>query len=426
MTTLTHGGQRLAKALFEQGLLYRTEIGAYLAHPMGRDVRPDLNAAAASLALDAPPAGGDGGLREAQTDRLGRFDHHPDPAIDFCIEVEVIEGLHYDHKVGANDGVELAQRVAKAMTFRVGGDEIAVRAKHTLRGIEAALARPDPREQAAAGVGEALVKADLQIGDGHIEAARHTLHAAMDALTQPNQTPEAAAPSGSVGEDDHPLILEACEPLPSVPTDYVLTCRWPDGSETVECVSEQAAALLGYRGQWIDGTLAAQQPAPQASVADAAGVGEPRPIATAPRDGTPVLGHGSMGWKVVWWIEGDWVYCLTPSFAGWCAPTVWLPLPDALTPPQAARPGDGVHKLSTFSVALDLMKLGDACFRTAWKPGKSIRIVNPDKPALSYLALLYEDGRQAPWTPTRCDLLEDDWTVLGHTPVQADAAEGRS
>jgi len=71
---------------------------------------------------------------------LGRFDHHPDPAIDFCIEVEVIEGLHYDHKVGASDGAGLAERVARAMTFRVGGDEIAVRAKHTLRGIEAALA----------------------------------------------------------------------------------------------------------------------------------------------------------------------------------------------------------------------------------------------------------------------------------------------
>ncbi|MCY1644773.1 Thoeris anti-defense Tad2 family protein [Methylorubrum sp. SL192] len=67
--------------------------------------------------------------------------------------------------------------------------------------------------------------------------------------------------------------------------------------------------------------------------------------------------------------------------------------------------------VSSYSAALAAMKLGAACRRQAWKPGKTVRIVAPQAPALSYLALVYDDGRQAPWTPTRCDQLEDDWLI---------------
>jgi hypothetical protein len=38
-------------------------------------------------------------------------------------------------------------------------------------------------------------------------------------------------------------------------------------------------------------------------------------------------------------------------------------------------------------------------------------MITPDLPSLSYLALVYDDGRNTPWTPTRCDLLEEDWVI---------------
>jgi hypothetical protein len=75
-------------------------------------------------------------------ERLARFGHHPDPAIDFCIEVEVLEGETHNIAVGFTNGTppraEIAERIARAMEFRVGGDEGAVNAKCELRKIEAA------------------------------------------------------------------------------------------------------------------------------------------------------------------------------------------------------------------------------------------------------------------------------------------------
>lgn len=399
MTTLTHGGQRLADAL------------AYLTpHPTTKGpviLDPAKMRASVSVigaALDAPPAGGDGGLREAvrldYTNHRGERKHYDiRPTGRFVTDETYHPGVPY-----LIEGVDVVRNVVR--TF----DPARI---HAWNGAPVpAPARPDPREQATAGVGtsfgvslEAIRRLLVRVADrretdpdtrrtlynasaaladyrdeaeaaladapgrwqaweeteadsdpsdpmcgystswmvgwwhqgapdadyairanGEAEARR--LAASLNrlltpdaALTQPDQTPEAAAPSGSVGEDDRPLILEACEPLPSVPTDYVLTCRWPDGSETVECVSEQAAALLGYRGQWIDGTLAAQQPAPQAPVADAAAwegadlVTRLRSYPAAP-PGCDPLGTA-------------YVCALMEEAAA------------ALTPPQAARPGDG-------------------------------------------------------------------------------------
>lgn len=71
---------------------------------------------------------------------LGRFGWHPDPAIDFCVEVEVIEGLVYDAKVGLVEKKPVEDRIFKAMTFRVGGVGMAVDAKAALRRAEASLA----------------------------------------------------------------------------------------------------------------------------------------------------------------------------------------------------------------------------------------------------------------------------------------------
>lgn len=101
---------------------------------------------------------------------LGRFDHHPDPAIDFCVEVEAIEGLAYDVGAGLADANELRERVARAMTFCVGGDAGAVTAKTLLRQIEAGLQDPAPAadvraaEQAALALGLNVLKHYLETG----------------------------------------------------------------------------------------------------------------------------------------------------------------------------------------------------------------------------------------------------------------------
>jgi hypothetical protein len=74
---------------------------------------------------------------------LGRFNHHSDPAIDFCVEVEELEGIVYDLGVGLTKGrpsrQEVALRIEQALTFRVGGDKQAVVAQGLLRELEAKL-----------------------------------------------------------------------------------------------------------------------------------------------------------------------------------------------------------------------------------------------------------------------------------------------
>lgn len=70
------------------------------------------------------------------THELGRFDHHPDPAIDFCIEVEELTAMAYNRRVGFDPEPDLERRVERAMDFRVGGDTNAVIAKEILRAIE--------------------------------------------------------------------------------------------------------------------------------------------------------------------------------------------------------------------------------------------------------------------------------------------------
>lgn len=70
------------------------------------------------------------------------FGHHPDPAIDFCVEVEELQGMAYNRKVGFDPEPSLDPRIFRAMQFRVGGDEGAVCAKQTLREIERQVAQP--------------------------------------------------------------------------------------------------------------------------------------------------------------------------------------------------------------------------------------------------------------------------------------------
>lgn len=70
------------------------------------------------------------------TEKLGRFGHHPDPAIDFEVEVGdlVAEAFNADHGMGEREPV--VGRVRAAMLFRVGGVPSAVAAKNTLRDLE--------------------------------------------------------------------------------------------------------------------------------------------------------------------------------------------------------------------------------------------------------------------------------------------------
>ena len=65
-----------------------------------------------------------------------RFDHHPDPAIDFCIEVEEIIAMAYNRHIGFDPEPTLDARIERAMSFRVGGDLGCINAKATLRQIE--------------------------------------------------------------------------------------------------------------------------------------------------------------------------------------------------------------------------------------------------------------------------------------------------
>ncbi len=50
-----------------------------------------------------------------------------------------------------------------------------------------------------------------------------------------------------MSENTHRIIEAADTPASIGPGDLALTIAWPDGSETVEHVSEKAAALLGYQ-----------------------------------------------------------------------------------------------------------------------------------------------------------------------------------
>lgn len=79
--------------------------------------------------------------------KLGIFGYHTDPAIDFCIEVDALEGLHYDVSVGAGDREELQRRVERAMHFRVGGDTSCIDAKAVVRRIDSALSSPSVAEK---------------------------------------------------------------------------------------------------------------------------------------------------------------------------------------------------------------------------------------------------------------------------------------
>lgn len=74
---------------------------------------------------------------EASAAPIGRFGHHPDPAIDLCVEIDDIVAEFANLRIGFGPITRLADKIYSAMAFRVGGDEGAVKAKARLREIEA-------------------------------------------------------------------------------------------------------------------------------------------------------------------------------------------------------------------------------------------------------------------------------------------------
>lgn len=71
-------------------------------------------------------------------EKLGRFDHHPDPAIDFCFEVELLENINLNAKLGLcgwgheEERETLDERIERALGFLVGVDENCIAAKAAL------------------------------------------------------------------------------------------------------------------------------------------------------------------------------------------------------------------------------------------------------------------------------------------------------
>ena len=65
-----------------------------------------------------------------------KFGHHPDPACDFCVEVEELQAMAYNRRIGFDPEATLDARIDRAMMFRVGGDQIAISAKGILRVVE--------------------------------------------------------------------------------------------------------------------------------------------------------------------------------------------------------------------------------------------------------------------------------------------------
>lgn len=75
-------------------------------------------------------------VQPSEKPALARFGHHPNPAIDFTVEVESLESIFADRALGLRQELthdQLQQRVMRALDFRVGGDEAAVAAKSQLR-----------------------------------------------------------------------------------------------------------------------------------------------------------------------------------------------------------------------------------------------------------------------------------------------------
>lgn len=70
-----------------------------------------------------------------------------------------------------------------------------------------------------------------------------------------------------------------------------------------------------------------------------------------------------------------------------------------------------------FSEAFNLLKADKAVRRSKWKPRQYLYLYHPLPDSgfrYTFFALYMGNSREGsvPWTPNRCDLLEEDWEVL--------------
>jgi hypothetical protein len=65
------------------------------------------------------------------------FGHHPDRETDFCVEVDVIEGLYADYRAGLEKWQTVEDRISNAMDFpiKVTTADRCVKARERLRAI---------------------------------------------------------------------------------------------------------------------------------------------------------------------------------------------------------------------------------------------------------------------------------------------------
>lgn len=122
---------------------------------------------------------------------LARFGHHPNPAIDFCAEVDAIEAEVIDRAAGLPPQFDVAARTAKAMEFTVGGDSGAVVAKQTLRLIDATLRVERLAAQAAPSEPPLSVARIAHIGDGESPVISLVWHVATRDLEARGVTVDA-------------------------------------------------------------------------------------------------------------------------------------------------------------------------------------------------------------------------------------------
>lgn len=129
---------------------------------------------------------------------LGRFQHHPDPAIDFCIEVETLESrLHQAQNGMAKPGeapetrTQVLAAIQNAMSFHVGGDTGATDAKALLRSLEDKAVPRWDRGPYPETLGSLSVSALLQAAHsldrcapGHIHPWATAIYALLDECTR--------------------------------------------------------------------------------------------------------------------------------------------------------------------------------------------------------------------------------------------------
>lgn len=137
------------------------------------------------------------------------FGHHPDAAVDFCLEVEAIENDLTDRAAGLQPQIaDIEARIDRAMQFKVGGDTGAVVAKNSLRTIEQAF-----KAGAACGVG-ALPKCKDCPGRASLMCCE-------------NKPPSGV--TGAPAPNLRELALEACQALLTVHFDHMGgVCGDPD------------------------------------------------------------------------------------------------------------------------------------------------------------------------------------------------------